>query len=168
MLFLVDALANAKSLFSANFLAFPAVADATLGLLSKMANLALTNPWWLGLRIRLLVRLVSSKTCNFDRTIPSQICNLCCCIAFPPGILGFLLSRSLDSFSTTRFINESERKKKIFNFLRSGFSGYSMCKLNGGKKWKKKKEKKKKRKEKKQKTPDFFLFFWKSRIFYLF
>ena len=44
MLFLVDALANAKSLFSANFLAFPAVADATLGLLSKMANLALTNP----------------------------------------------------------------------------------------------------------------------------
>ena len=37
MLFLVDALANAKSLFSANFLAFPAVADATLGLLSKMA-----------------------------------------------------------------------------------------------------------------------------------
>ena len=120
MLFLVDALANAKSLFSANFLAFPAVADATLGLLSKMANLALTNPWWLGLRILLLVRFVSSKTCNFDRTIPSQICNLCCCTAFPPpGILGFLLSRSLDSFSTTRLINESERKikKKWWFFL---------------------------------------------------
>ena len=156
MLFLVDALANAKSLFSANFLAFPAVADATLGLLSKMANLALTNPWWLGLRIRLLVRLVSSKTCNFDRTIPSQICNLCCCIAFPPGILGFLLSRSLDSFSTTRFINESERKK-IFNFLRSGFSGYSMCKLNGGKKWKKKKRKE-------TKNSRFFSFFDRERL----
>ena len=108
MLFFVDALANAKSLFSANFLAFPAVAEATLGLLSKMANLALTNPWWLGFRIRLLVLLVSSKTCNFDRTIPSQIWSLCCWTALAPPGMGFR-SRSRDSFSTTLLINESEK-----------------------------------------------------------
>ena len=44
LLFLLLALASAKSLFSANLLALP-VDTVGLGLLSKMANFALTNPW---------------------------------------------------------------------------------------------------------------------------
>ena len=44
LLFLLLALASAKSLFSANLLALP-VDTVGLGLLSNMANFALTNPW---------------------------------------------------------------------------------------------------------------------------
>ena len=108
------ALAKAKSLFSANFLALPVVLETGPWLVlvfppSKMAILALTKPLWsLG---SLEGLLVSSKTWSLDLTIPSQICNLCwVCCWLEYGKLfdwGRLCSLSLDSFSTTLLIRLS-------------------------------------------------------------
>ena len=115
---LLELLAKARSLFSANRFAFPIEGCWELWPLlgSKMANFAFTNPLWsMGSLDGLLV---SSKTWSFDLTIPSQTCSLCCWLDETMELV--FRKRSLDSFSTTLLIRLSifcDRDRRISSAL---------------------------------------------------